>query len=109
MARGDKAAPGEFPWQVYLGRGNGGRQICSGTLISAEHVLTSAKCAKSVPASKMRVTFGTISYTRSAQKKRSVADIMVHPDYNSGTKDYDFAIVKLASPVPLENNHLVKM
>ena len=41
---GSDAAPGEWPWMAVLLQAGQLRQFCSGTLVSASHVLTAAHC-----------------------------------------------------------------
>ena len=44
LLSGSDAAPGEWPWMAVLLQAGQLRQFCSGTLVSASHVLTAAHC-----------------------------------------------------------------
>ena len=44
----------EFPWIVSIKRGND--HVCSGSVVTSRHVLTSAACLISVPRDQLRVT-----------------------------------------------------
>jgi len=54
-------------------------------------------------ASQMRVAVGDVNYeiTGDGEVYYNVASAIKHPNYNSGTEDNDFALLKLASPVPV--------
>jgi len=95
---GTNAAKGELPWQVGLVSNNGRTPFCGGTLLSSDTVLTAAHCKTSV--SNFQVVVGEHDVTRSDGEQRIRPSAWIqHENYNSRTTNYDFAIVKLASPV----------
>jgi len=99
---GQNAAEGEFPWQVGLVSNYGKTPFCGGTLLSSDTVLTAAHCQTSV--NNFKVLVGEHDVTRSDGEQRiSPSQWIQHPNYNSRTTNYDFAIVKLSTPVSFSN------
>merc|ERR1711971_1423950 len=99
---GQETEQHEYPWQVGLVSRNGRSPWCGGTLISSTHVLTAAHCTQS-DASSIAVILGEHNIADSDFNRVNVAEIINHPEYNSGTTDNDYAILRLASPVTFTN------
>lgn len=102
---GQPADPGEWPWQVMvLPRG----YLCGGSLIGAEWVITAAHCVYDGngnlfnPTSvSVRLGEHDLSVTEGSEQARGVIEIIAHDDYDSWTNDNDIALLRLASPVVL--------
>ena len=95
---GESAGVGEFPWQVGLVSNYGSTPFCGGTLLSSNTVLTAAHCQ--TPVSNFKVVVGEFDVSRADGEQRiSPSQWIQHPNYNSGTTNNDFAIIKLATPV----------
>merc|ERR1712066_233803 len=95
---GSNAGKNEFPWQVGLVPTYSSRPFCGGTLLSSDTVLTAAHCKHDVNA--FRVSLGDHDITRSdGEQFISPSQWISHPSYNRANQNYDFAIVKLSSPV----------
>ena len=76
--------------------------FCGGSIISDSHILTAAHCtAKLVNPSSIRIYVGSIYLTTTVQT-RSVSKIYTHPSYSSSTFRNDIAILKLSSPLNLD-------
>ena len=95
---GSEATPYSLPWQVGLVSPGRDRTWCGGTLIGPNHVLTAAHC--------MGRNFDIIvgEHDINSQEdgtRHTVCGTTSHPDYNKGTTNYDFAIVRLSQPVEL--------
>uniref|UniRef100_A0A3P9J2R2 Zgc:100868 n=1 Tax=Oryzias latipes TaxID=8090 RepID=A0A3P9J2R2_ORYLA len=98
---GQNAPPGFWPWQVSLQESSG--HFCGGSLINSQWVLTAAHCFPS--ASDVTVVLGLQSLEGSNPNNvsRTVTTVIVHPNYNSNTKDNDIALLQLSSPVTFNN------
>ncbi|KAG8009161.1 Testisin, partial [Nibea albiflora] len=100
---GDNATAGSWPWQVsvhFLVSGRG-IHICGGTLISDQWVLTAAHCILTTSTSPWVLYFGreTQSGPNVNEVKRTVSQIIVHPNYNNSLLNNDIALMKLSTPV----------
>ena len=104
---GEKAAPGEFPWQVALLDGSVGNtfdaQFCGGALIDERWVVTAAHCVfdgRVEPPSAVDILVGTTSL-KSGGTRLDVDTIVVHPRYDERTSENDIALLRLVEAVDL--------
>ena len=119
---------GDHPWLVALGfqgEAGAGRQarfMCSGALISDQHVVTSARCALGV--GNLRMTTARLGEYDFHTKRDclwyapeqctesfdvDISGVMVHPDFKKRGSDasaFDVAVVRLARPVTLRHGVL---
>ena len=94
---GTRAAVGEFPWMVRLSVG------CGGALVTNQIVLTAAHCivTPTGPSTSIMVTAGVVDLAaQDAIKVRSTA-VVKSPDYVNYDQGNDWALIKLAEPVPM--------
>jgi len=89
----------EYPWQVGLLQSQfSSSPFCGGTLISNKEVLTARHCTDG--ATVAYVVLGEHDLTKAdGEKKVRVCSIVNHPNYNAGTVNYDYAILKLCDEV----------
>ncbi|XP_067910370.1 transmembrane protease serine 2-like [Heterodontus francisci] len=103
---GMPALLGKWPWQVSLHYKS--RHVCGGTIISQDWVMTASHCFFEEDAykpSNWKVYSGFISQRRLFSATRSyVSKIVTHSSYNSQTNDYDFALLKLQTPLTFTDN-----
>lgn len=98
---GAYAGKGQYPYMVYF-MGPTNKLFCSGTLITANKVLTTAWCFPNIvtPSSGVSAWMNTVSLNPDADRVvRRVVGVVRAPDYNAATGLHDIAIATLDSPV----------
>lgn len=101
---GQEATPGEWPWQVALVRKGTdlyNNQFCGGTIITADWVVTAAHCVDDVTPNQVDVVAGVhdLSNPGANFQRRTLAQIVVHPGWNTANGDNDIALLKLSAPI----------
>lgn len=103
---GGAAVPnGKYPFVTALldkGYGNAyDRQLCGGTLIDSDKVLTAAHCVSGVDARNLQTATGRTVLDSGQGQVRNVSDLVVHPRFDAavGTYEYDAAVITLKRPV----------
>uniref|UniRef100_A0A2P2HW09 Transmembrane protease serine 9-like n=1 Tax=Hirondellea gigas TaxID=1518452 RepID=A0A2P2HW09_9CRUS len=83
----------EYPWMVSLGIGRG--QYCGATLISDKWIVTAAHCI--TPGNEVTVGLGYHNLDVGDQYtlRRTVIEVVVHPDYVQSTNDNDIALLRI--------------
>jgi len=95
---GVEAEKGEFPFMVSLQRNYGNRPFCGGSLIAENWVLTAAHCSSSSMTGNTKVRIGHHKVTDTVGvESHAIERVYIHPQYNGGTIDYDYALIKLAT------------
>lgn len=102
---GEDAEPQEFPWQISLQYmvppGNNFRHGCGGSIINKQYVLTAAHCVDRVAPNSRLVIVGeyNLNQTDPLERKIAVSSITIHPKYKTGGVMYDYALLKLETPL----------
>ncbi|XP_066931149.1 chymotrypsinogen 2-like [Clytia hemisphaerica] len=97
---GSESKPGYWPWQVQVdntGRDNK-RYWCGGTLLNEDWIMSAAHCFERDPTPKnYSVYLGEhdIDVDESHQQKYEIAEIHMHPEYNSSSYNSDLALLRL--------------
>jgi secreted trypsin-like serine protease len=104
--KGRSATFGDRSWQVALLNASIPdpfyAHFCSGTLITDQWVVTAAHCVARRQGTELTVLTGTNSLNLGGQKKK-VISIIVHPAYDSHTRENDLALLFL--DIPTVNVH----
>lgn len=111
VINGQTVAITTAPWQVALLDTNvaddWNAQFCGGSIISATWIVTAAHCVEGETTASVAVRAGTntLGQTAAASGPRlALAQIIVHPGWNSSSSSNDVALLRLASPVPLNGS-----
>ncbi|TDG49312.1 hypothetical protein AWZ03_004180 [Drosophila navojoa] len=96
---GQFASPGQFPHQVSLQLR--GRHHCGGSLISDTMIVTAAHCTIGQSPSQMKAVVGTTDLAAGNGQTLDIAQLIIHPQYNPQTQDFDMSLIRLSSPVRL--------
>ncbi|XP_037550026.1 suppressor of tumorigenicity 14 protein homolog [Nematolebias whitei] len=103
---GSDAVVGSWPWQVSLQMDRYGH-VCGATLVSSRWLLSAAHCFQDSDAIKYsdvrawRAYMGMRVMTsgNNGAATRLIRRILLHPQYDQFTSDYDIALLELSSPV----------
>lgn len=98
IVNGQPATECEWRWQASLRRGS---PFCGGTLITPEWVLTAAHCVDA-PNFDVRLGGYNTSASSSKQQTRRAVKVFQHPEYKDLGYLNDYAMVKLDSPVTID-------
>ncbi|KAM3910192.1 transmembrane protease serine 2 [Leptodactylus fuscus] len=101
---GTVARTGDWPWQVSLQIRQS--HVCGGSIITPEWIVTAAHCVEGSNAMASAWTVYAGSIQRSSGQVFFVDKIISHPNYDTETKDYDIALMKLKSSVSFSGNNI---
>lgn len=91
----------QVPWQVGLIYG--GQQVCGGSIISNQWILTAAHCIRGVgQPNRYQVLVGATDKF-SGGKRYKIASYAVHERYSSSNIDYDFGLLKLQEELEFDS------
>ncbi|XP_067015707.2 uncharacterized protein [Anabrus simplex] len=110
VTHGQSTARGQWPWHAALYRAKGINltYICGGTLVSSSAVVTAAHCVTKMIGNwpldpdNLVVYLGKYHlklWSEGGVQNRQVAEVHVHPEYNSSDFRSDVAVLTLSSPV----------
>ena len=98
---GSPTSISQVPWQVSISASG---NLCGGSLINVDWVVTAAHCVSGVEPTSMTVYSGIDQLSqRSSANRSSVSNIHIHPNWNGTTFLADIALLELSAPVALSN------
>nr|WP_277605849.1 serine protease [Glycomyces sp. L485] len=99
IINGQPAAEGQYPWMVALADASDlSYNFCGGSLVADDVVLTAAHCTVEPAPPDFVIRHGSVDID--ATDVYQVADVHTADRYNDWTFANDWALVKLAQPVP---------
>jgi len=109
---GEETEVNEYPWQVLIYTKRGytdacvtGEFLCGGSVIGDQWVLTAAHCLAlecGLTTAEVEVYLGEHNRkenTEADEIQVNVAEMIRHGQYDAGTTDYDFALLKLTDKI----------
>lgn len=107
IVKGRATSACEWRWQVALTNGPAYRPFCGGALISPEWVLTAAHCVTEEALQKIggqeKLTVIAGDLWGYSYQRRQVNVLEIRRDYDPKTNAWDFALLKLSSPMTLNS------
>ena len=98
--------PGQFPWQVLVRDVSG--EICGGSLITHQHVLTAAHCVFGRSREQISVLVGHNDWEEAQRTApddfRSISEIVIFPSYAHAGGPLPFIIASDVAFLTLENS-----
>jgi secreted trypsin-like serine protease len=94
---GEAAGVATWGWAVSISIA--GVELCGGSIISSSWILTAAHCVNDYTISQITIYAGSIFPLSSGAQRRVASQIIVHPYYRAATYENDIALLRLASPL----------
>ena len=94
---GQGANAGEYAYQVSI-QSAWGSHFCGGSVIDDTWILTAAHCMVGETPDNVRVETGLLRLSQGGEV-HSVAEIIVHQNYNPNTMHNDIALIRLSNPI----------
>jgi hypothetical protein len=99
---GNEATPGDYPWMAALVRASSddafAGQFCGGALIHPFWVVSAAHCVEFTNPDEIDVVIGAHRLSANDAERVGIAEIIVHPGFDSSSLDNDIALLRLERP-----------
>jgi secreted trypsin-like serine protease len=107
---GEKVAYRSWGWAVSV-RNSNDIHLCGGTILSKYYILTAAHCFRKTSEESLpySVAMGVDSLLSTIGQVRIVSEIFIHPKWNLTDKENDIAILKLNSPISMNDINIAKI
>jgi len=101
---GYEVKPNSIPFQVSF-QTSGSFHFCGGSVFDANTIITAAHCCDGQSASRVKIIAGEHSLKKNdgTEQERQVKTIIVHEDYDSGRITSDICLLKLSSPLEIND------
>ncbi|XP_018346593.1 PREDICTED: trypsin-1-like [Trachymyrmex septentrionalis] len=102
---GEEAEVGSYPFIVSLQIFS--QHFCAGSILNEKWIITAGHCINSIPIlSILRIKAGkyNLQLIENTEQTVKVVKAYVHKNYKGGVGPYDIGLLKLASPLKLNNN-----
>ena len=100
---GENASKATWGWAVSLAINNS--MLCTGSILSSSWIITAAHCVEDYSASQFTVYAGS-TFLWSGTQNRSVSLIVAHSNYDPITYSNDIALLRLSSPLMMDDSNL---
>ena len=93
------------PYQVSIQNKSSGKQFCGGSIINNKYILTAAHCVVGTNASNITISvgFGLQNSPESNIQTYNARRIVVNPNYNNTTFDFDVAVIEIYGTFTFNN------
>ncbi|XP_015431006.1 PREDICTED: trypsin-1-like [Dufourea novaeangliae] len=92
----------KYPYQVSIHVRD--KLVCGGSLISPDWVLTAAHCIYRETASSLQIRVKSTFNSQGGTVINGIRNAIAHPMYNTGTLEYDVALIKLPTSIKFDVN-----
>ncbi|CAF4136318.1 unnamed protein product [Rotaria sp. Silwood2] len=100
---GESAGTATWGWTVSISIAD--RYLCGGSILSSSWIITAAHCVKDAIASEITIYAGS-NFRWVGSESRVVLNVHIHPNYSSVGYVNDIALLRLTSPLTMNDPNL---